>query len=743
MVELTLPSQLRDRALRVPLSERHPGLQLDKYSAPSDQEGQREPLLEVCGAARSPELLAQLAHRRRAARDASPGRREVFNASTVSPLTLHLARTSALENVGLCLHPIYGFAYLPAAGLKGMTRAWATTRWLPLQSDRAAAERTLAEVFGWAPGAASSRQPAGAHAGAVCFHDAMPLSWPVLQLDISNNHHAAYYEQAQPPGDWDAPNPITFLTVQPGASFELELTARDALAGGDALALAREWLVAALTQLGAGAKTSTGYGVFRVDGSVVPPLPATRARRELEVELVTPAFLAGALQREADCTLRAATLRGLLRWWWRTMHVGHLSTEVLRDLEATLWGDTRQGAAIRVEATPAARAPSVAPFEREDIIADVGLPRPPDRKTSQGLTYHSYGMDEVRRGSRQRRFMVEPGARWTIVLSARTVDGIGRLEGTTITATDALGQAHAALSLLCSLGGVGSKARKGFGNLVLTGDALGRHECVARSAALRDTLRAGGARRTGDLAPNDLDTVIELGPIATPWTDVWYALDAIGTAAQAFAKTYKHRREKLALGLPRSIHRRPQDERLSVTQGRERIERHASPIHYRIDRAADGALVVRATMFPSPILPDLTRSVAMLTELRESLQRTLTAAIAGWRPPPPGRGDRGAAASGTARSGPLRGGGARGSATPAAPAAPPVPSLQGTTVKVRLVDERKPPKQKNKKWFVETLDGAVRGFIENSGQVRGGKPGDELSVHVKSQHGAEAIFEKR
>ena len=72
-----------------------------------------------------------------------------------------------------------------------------------------------------------------------------------------------------------------------------------------------------------------------------------------------------------------------------------------------------------------------------------------------------------------------------------------------------------------------------------------------------------------------------------------------------------------------------------------------------------------------------------------------------------------------------------------------MPSLQGTTVKVRLVDERKPPKQKNKKWFVETLDGAVRGFIENSGQVRGGKPGDELSVHVKSQHGAEAIFEKR
>ncbi len=58
------------------------------------------------------------------------------------PLTLHLARASALENAGLCLHPIYGFAFLPGTGLKGLARAYAETVWLPSQTDPAeAAER--------------------------------------------------------------------------------------------------------------------------------------------------------------------------------------------------------------------------------------------------------------------------------------------------------------------------------------------------------------------------------------------------------------------------------------------------------------------------------------------------------------------------------------------------------------------------------------------------------------------------
>ena len=54
-----------------------------------------------------------------------------WRCATTGPLTLHLVRASALENAGICLHPLYGFVYLPGTGLKGMARAYAETVWLP------------------------------------------------------------------------------------------------------------------------------------------------------------------------------------------------------------------------------------------------------------------------------------------------------------------------------------------------------------------------------------------------------------------------------------------------------------------------------------------------------------------------------------------------------------------------------------------------------------------------------------
>ena len=46
-------------------------------------------------------------------------RAHTWSQATSGRLTLHLARASALENAGLCLHPLYGFTYLPGTGLKG------------------------------------------------------------------------------------------------------------------------------------------------------------------------------------------------------------------------------------------------------------------------------------------------------------------------------------------------------------------------------------------------------------------------------------------------------------------------------------------------------------------------------------------------------------------------------------------------------------------------------------------------
>jgi CRISPR-associated protein Cmr6 len=342
-------------------TQRHPGLQLDKYlpifqkkSGAKFQEAIQRPALEqVCKLSGDQTLFKSLVERRKAPFD-DIGRSglmvEKFAAVTAAPLTLHLARGAALENAGICLHPLYGFAFLPASGLKGMARAYAETVWARDQADTAAAWNKIFAVFGWAHGP-NDRKPAGSQAtadaasGAIIFHDAWPQSWPRLMLDIVNNHHPAYYSKADsevgPPGDWEDPSPVTFLAVSEGQTFDFALSTRSTAANSELLGLATQWLRGALTVIGAGAKTAAGYGAFKLEGPSSalipsPALPQTRISRSFTVELVTPAFLAGAYQAKEDCKLRSATLRGLLRWWWRTMHARHVDPPTLRRLESTV-----------------------------------------------------------------------------------------------------------------------------------------------------------------------------------------------------------------------------------------------------------------------------------------------------------------------------------------------------------------------------------------------------------------------
>lgn len=110
---------------------------------------------------------------------------------TGGPLTLHLSRGSALENAGICLHPLYGFVYLPGSGLKGMARAYAETVWARAEikagKDKTNTWQRIEEVFGWAPDSDKGKdhKPVGVDkrskednicTGAVVFHDAWPTA---------------------------------------------------------------------------------------------------------------------------------------------------------------------------------------------------------------------------------------------------------------------------------------------------------------------------------------------------------------------------------------------------------------------------------------------------------------------------------------------------------------------------------------------------------------------------------------
>ncbi len=308
-----LPPRTLEAVGDVTEGARHPGLQLDKFSVGPNQQQQGRAIDDVVRCRGDQNLLSALLQRREFALDRLGARR--YRGRCEGPLTLHLSRSGSLENAGIALHPIYGFAWLPGTGIKGMVRAWAETRWRPGQPEPAKADETIRRVFG----TTRDREGNEDRAGGVVFHDAWPTRWPSLERDIVNNHHSDYYQGQRDPDDAENPTLVSFLAVSSGTEFEFALSPR--AAGGHALLdLVADWLRSALAHAGAGAKTAAGYGrMVPVKGSR-PNAPVGIESSEHTLDLVSPAFLAGAAQQEHDCDLRPATLRGLLRWWWRTMH---------------------------------------------------------------------------------------------------------------------------------------------------------------------------------------------------------------------------------------------------------------------------------------------------------------------------------------------------------------------------------------------------------------------------------------
>src|SRR5262249_36412336 len=151
-----------------------------------------------------------------------------------------------------------------------------------------------------------------------------------------------------------------------------------------------EWLTGGLTTLGVGAKTASGYGHFAIVGGTGDPAPGVAA---FTLELETPGFFAGAGQKALDCQLRPASPRGMLRWWWRTLHSGYVDVATLRCMEGAVWGNTKLGGAARFTVEPLSGTAPV-PYDRAAVISRNHLPKPPNTKTTQGLIYHSFGMDD-------------------------------------------------------------------------------------------------------------------------------------------------------------------------------------------------------------------------------------------------------------------------------------------------------------------------------------------------------------
>lgn len=178
------------------------------------------------------------------------------------------------QETSMTLHHTYGIPYIPGSAIKGATRYCAVLKFAEKDKkddegwekaieriSRSLEEGTvlgisldslkfknLIDIFG------TQNQH-----GEVIFMDAYPLNEVNLKIDIMNPHYQNYYSGKEPPADWQNPNPIKFLTVEK-TKFQFNLLSKDE----DLLVKSEALLKSALKELGIGAKTAIGYGIFNI-----------------------------------------------------------------------------------------------------------------------------------------------------------------------------------------------------------------------------------------------------------------------------------------------------------------------------------------------------------------------------------------------------------------------------------------------------------------------------------------------
>lgn len=237
----------------------HAGLWLDKYlssTAKDDTEAKRALVEEVAGLRRPGDYPAYLERYRQALRALGA---EVREGETLGRLVVGLGGESVLET-HLTLHRTYGVPYIPGSAIKGLLSRFAATR---LQG--AAWERSLDPSRFYRGDAQQALFGTTEEAGLLVFFDALPTEYCICP-DVLTPHHSAYYGgEAVPPADWDSPIPVPFLSVTGKFVFALGLASGVGEADGQPwLNAAWQVLELALREEGIGAKTTSGYGRFRL-----------------------------------------------------------------------------------------------------------------------------------------------------------------------------------------------------------------------------------------------------------------------------------------------------------------------------------------------------------------------------------------------------------------------------------------------------------------------------------------------
>ncbi|WP_027460538.1 type III-B CRISPR module RAMP protein Cmr1 [Deinococcus murrayi] len=191
-----------------------------------------------------------------------------------------------------------------------------------------------------------------------------------------------------------------------------------------------------------------------------PPLPADlpdlSPPETLTVQLrtLTPMFGGGAETREVDDRqpVRAASVRGGLRFWWRaTAGAGYATAKELHDAESALWGNTETPGRVRVEVEVTERGTRVYPSE---LNKGGGSPA----QTGPREAYFVHPFQEIRSENKPETFGLRDVA-FTVTLTLHRLSAAEREQVVT------------AVRAWIAFGGVGARTRRGCGALTVAGDA--------------------------------------------------------------------------------------------------------------------------------------------------------------------------------------------------------------------------------------------------------------------------------
>lgn len=355
-------------------------------------------------------------------------------------------------------------------------------------------------------------------------------------------------------------------------------------------------------------------------------------RLSVDLEIVTPLFLGGA-NPQGPPELRPPSVRGALRFWWRAWHQACAPSATAEEL-------------YRAESEVFGATDGASPF----TLRLAGRPRwfREKRQVASGINYLLYGLHTHRKGESDVQyrpaFVAGRNAPITLTVAVRApaAPWQGKLD------------VLRALWLLCNLGGLGARTRRGAGAL-----APSRTPDCWPSSLPPLKLEAGSPSELRDNLAQALRLLITGAPPAEPpmrevpalhpktarilvfnnrkpWPSWEAALEQVGANMRSFRQRYclndpdsdyhavkafigntahpapRQTVERAAFGLPlnfyyRSLPGSQEEKKASITgtAGDEQgIDRSASPLHFRVVKLARGGYAVVVLVFDTPLLPD-------------------------------------------------------------------------------------------------------------------------------------------